>query len=155
MKIIHGHKLNECFRYYRNKVTDDDIQEALDEYQEQTDNLEDLYCYIYNYNVDTFEDFKTAIHELTDYYDLLSGYNTIEQARQSLEEADNFWQDLNRTYEYEHGRVFAPPLEQFGEMVCEDIVKRVEYEKMLEEIRDAVKEDDFNAIKNIMEGFQP
>lgn len=154
MKIIHGHKLNECFRYYRNKVTDDDIQEALDEYQEQTDNLEDLYCYIYNYSVDTFEDFKTAVHELTDYYDLLSNYNTVEQARQALEDADNFWQDLNRTYEYEHGRIFAPPLEQFGEMVCDDIVKRVEYEKMLEEIRDAVREDDFNQVKNIMEGFQ-
>lgn len=88
----------------------------------KTDNLEDLYCYIYNYNVDTFEDFKTVIHELTDYD--LSGYNTIEQARQALEEADNFWQDLNRTYENEHGRIFNPPLEQFGEMVCEDIVKR-------------------------------
>ena len=161
MKIINGHKLNECFRYYRNKVTDEDIQEALDEYQEQTDEyqeqtdkLEDFYCYIYNYNVDDLKDLKVAIDDLNEYYDLLSNYNTVEQARQALEDADNFWQDLNRTYEYEHGRVFAPPLEQFGEMVCEDIVKRVEYEKMLEEIRDAIKEDDFNQVKNIMEGFQ-
>ena len=154
MKIIHGHKLNECFRYYRNKVTDDDIQEALDEYQEQTDNLEDLYCDIFQYHVDNIEGLKTAIDDLNGWYDLLSVYNTVEQARQALEDADNFWQDLNRTYEYEHGRVFAPPLEQFGEMVCDDIVKRVEYEKMLEEIRDAVKEDDFNQVKNILERFQ-
>ena len=154
MKIIHGHKLNECFRYYRNKVTDDDIQEALDEYQEQNDKLDDIYSLIFNYNVDNLDDLKIAIDDLDDYYTLLSSYNTIEQARQALEEADNFWQDLNRTYEYEHGRIFNPPLEQFGEMVCEDIVKRVEYEKMLEEIREAIKEDDFNAVKYIMEGFQ-
>ena len=155
MKIINGHKLNECFRYYRDKVTDDDIQEALDEYQEQTEDLEDLYCYIYNYDVDDLEGLKAAIDDLNEYYDLLRDYSTVEQARQALEDADNFWQDLNRTYEGEHGRIFNPPLERFGEMVCEDIMKRVEYEKMLEEIRDAVKEDDFNTVKIIMEGFQP
>lgn len=154
MKIIHGHKLNECFRYYRNKVTDDDIQEALDEYQEQIDKLEDLYCDIFQYHVDDLEGLKAAIDDLNEYYDLLSNYNTVEQARQSLEDADNFWQDLNRTYEYEHGRIFAPPLEKFGEMVCDDIVKRVEYEKMLEKIHEAIKKNNFNQVKNIMEGFQ-
>ena len=107
----------EAFRYHREIVTDEDIQEALDRDQSLLEHLENIF------ETSDLDELNSISNELNNWRDNFYEFDTPEKALEELKSHRDFVEDIKRSYEDRHGLIFDTPLDQLHQWVAEDIDK--------------------------------
>ena len=102
--------IGDAFRYHRQTLTDDEIQVALDQYEELADAI--------GYNDIDLTNAQEEIQILKEFKE--DNEDTIEEAEAALK----FVADIKRVYEDRFGRILDTPLDTLVQWIDEDL-KRV------------------------------